>query len=100
MGGRVVVAGGTPVISVEFLTLPKNDSDPGQWTLLPNTFTKCSQTTWLFSFSGRILKLGKLQFGELHFSHNAQNRSYGVPNIWQDLILHETCVFVLLNCHY
>ncbi len=61
IAGRVVVAGGTPVVSVEMLTLPKDDSDPGQWTLLSNTFTKCSQTTWLFQFSGRILKLGKQQ---------------------------------------
>ncbi len=65
IAGRVVVAGGTPVVSVGLFTLPKGDSDPGQWTLLQNTFTKCSQTTWLFQFTGRILKLGKLELGWL-----------------------------------
>ncbi len=80
IAGRVVVAGGTPVVSVETLTLPKDDSDLGQWTLLQNSFTKCSQTTWLFQFNGRILKLGRFQFGGLHFNHNAYNRPYGFPN--------------------
>ncbi len=62
ISGRVVVAGGSPEDSVEVFHLPKGDNDLGQWTLLTNSLNKCKQSTWLFQFAGRILKLGRFAF--------------------------------------
>ncbi len=46
----------------EYRFLVIDDNDLGQWTLLTNSLNICKQTTWLFQFAGRILKLGKFAF--------------------------------------
>ncbi len=55
---KVVVAGGCGEMA-EVFRLPRDDSDPGQWTLINQAVPVALGFSYMFFFKGRILVFGK-----------------------------------------